>query len=151
LTTPFQSVAWNTNDTATVTKLNQMTNNDQYLFENLAKVRYKSNAITRDTSMKILALRSAYSATTARQVRMDVYFDGFFSSGCSPVCVASAVTNSQKRLNVVVAGLGNGSLAPDSRGAFLQIEADEIYPVGTDQLGGMIYGPGYIDMIAIGY
>jgi hypothetical protein len=128
-----------------------MANNDQYLFENLAKVRYKNSGIVRDTSMKILAMRVPFSGTSARQIRQDVYFDGFFTSGCAPICTGTAISIPNKRLTVTFAGLGNASPAPDARGAFIQVEADEIYPVGTTQLGGMIYGPGYVDCIFVGW
>jgi hypothetical protein len=150
LTTPFQPVSFNAGDNALLSKFNQMANNSQWLFENLPKIRYKTSAITRDTNTKILALRTPYGATTGRQVRFDVYFDGFFSSGCQPIGVGTAISNGQKRLQVVIAGLGN-SPVPDSRGAFIQLEADEIYPVGTDQLGGMIYTAGFVDCIFVGY
>lgn len=150
MTAPFQSVAFNINDQALVQKFNQMSNNDQYLFENLAKVRYRSNALSRDTSVKVLSVRTPIAANTARQVRADIYWNGFFSSGCSPICVATAISHPQKRLNVTVCGLG-GVVLPDSRGCMAQIEADEIYSDVPNQDGGRIANNCYIDLIAIGY
>lgn len=147
MTTPFQSVAWNGSEPALITKLNQMGNNEQYLFEQLAKVRYRSSSLSRDTTMKVLAVRTPVSATTARQQRVDVYWNGFFSSGCSPIVVATAISHPQKRLNVVVSGLG-GVILPDSRGCMAQVEADEVY---SDIPGGSIVNNCYIDLMAVGY
>jgi hypothetical protein len=147
LTASYQSVGFNFGDDARVDKLNQMANNDQYLFEHLAKIGYRSSAINRETTIKVLAVRTPVSATDARQQRMDIYWNGFFSSGCAPICVATAIAHPQKRLNVTVSGLG-GSILPDARGCMAQIEADELY--GTPP-GGKIANNCYIDLIAVGY
>lgn len=149
MTTPFELVTWNAGDQVSAKKLKQMSNNDQFLLERIAKVRYNTNSIRRDVQTKILALRTPYGATPARQQRFDVYFNGFFSSGCSPIVTATVISQPQKRLIVTVAGLG-GTQLPDARGCFVQVEASELYPQ-TDQLGGSIYNGGYVDMIAIGF
>lgn len=147
MTAPYQSVAFNYGDQLLIPQMNQLANNTQYLFENLAKVRYRSSAINRDTTTKILAVRTPVSATPARQQRADIYWNGFFSSGCAPIVVATAISHPQKRLNVVVCGLG-GVVLPDSRGCMAQVEADEVY---SEVPGGNIVNNLYIDLIAIGY
>lgn len=148
MTSPYSPVTWNAGDFATKERMSQMANNDQWLFENISKVTYRASGINRGQGMKVLAIRTPYGATTARQVRVDVYFGGYFSAGCSPICTATAISHPQKRLNVTLSGLG-GTAFPDAIGCMAQVEADEMFSEAST--GGSIHVSGAVDLIAVGW
>ena len=127
-------------------KFNQMANNDQYLYENLVRARYATSGLRRDTGIRILTGRIAVPASNTRWVRRDIYFDGFFSNGCSPTVQLTVVSAQQKQFMTVAQGIGGAEL-PDYRGMMVQIECEEEETSSRNLIVTNIF----LDWLAMGY
>jgi hypothetical protein len=115
---------WSDNEALDVDKLNAMTNNDQWLFENMPRARFSVNPV-KNTGVKILGVRGYVAPSSASSGATNVYFGNMFSQGCRPLVVASAVhTNWQRRSHVAVNGLGNLA-EPDYTGCKVTVSIDE--------------------------
>lgn len=87
----FVPVSWN-GESISTDKLNQMANNEQFLFDRTPLVRYayqgKQN-IVRDNSAKVMSGKTPFPpATNQDNVAILVYFGSFFSAGCHPIVTA---------------------------------------------------------------
>lgn len=85
---PYVPVTWGDEPVFT-DKLNQMTNNDQYLFENSPKMYYNSYNLKKTSGVRIMGGVLGLPATTTRYRSGTAYFGTFFSAGCRPIVVAS--------------------------------------------------------------
>lgn len=126
-------------------KLNAMTNNDQYLFENMPTLYYNGHGYKKSAGTKILSAavgigpdsKSGYAIRT-------FYFGNFFSSGCQPFVIASLNSYPQIRFHVSTRGIG--TFWPDHRGFEVRISADELN-VKNNQIKATVWVP----FIAIGW
>lgn len=145
MTQPYKAVSWN-EEPISVDKLNTMTNNDQWLFENTPRMKYHGYNILKTSGLRILATYALIPATTARASSRGVYFGSFFSQGCQPIVVAQPVpTNSgQRRFFVAVNGIGRA--VPDHTGATITLTASELNPK-SDRIANQVY----CHVIAIGW
>jgi len=144
MTLPYKPVSWG-EEPMSVDKLNQMTNNDQWLFENTPRMKYAAYTLTKNSGLKILATYAYVPPNRNRGTTRGVYFGSFFSVGCQPIVVATPVaTNSQRRFFVAVNGIGRA--VPDHTGAQITLQASELNPK-NDKLGGAVY----VHVIAIGW
>lgn len=144
MTTPYKAVSWGEEPTS-VDKLNQMTNNDQWLYENTPRMKYSGYSLTKTSGLKILATYSLIPFTTNRSASRGLYFGSFFSTGCQPIVVAQPVPGgAQRRFFIAVTGIGRG--VPDHTGAMLHLTASELNPK-TDRIANSVY----VHCIAIGW
>lgn len=144
----YKNVSWSTGDTAVKEKLNQMANNDQWLFENMPKAVFNSGNIKRAAGVKIMAGASPYPVSITDWVTIQVNFGNFFSAGSSPVVVASASTGGSARKFVTLTGL-NGYDLIDHRGFYACVSNYEwLFDGGRDR---NITRGGLIQWIAVGY
>ena len=145
MTLPYKALMWSDNEGLDVDKLNAMTNNDQWLFENMPRTRYSAN-VTKDSGVKILGCRAYVPPTSGNYSVATIYFGNMFSVGCNPLVVATASsTNWQRRYICAVNGIGS-QVVPDYTGCMIGLSADELNPkVNT------IAAPVYINVIAIGW
>lgn len=122
---PFSPLSWSDNEPIFMEKLNQMANNEQYLFENTPTVYYNGHGIRKTAGTKILSAavqipansRSGYGANT-------FHFGSFFSSGCRPFVIASVNSFPQGRFHIYTRGIG--TFWPDHRGFEIRLSTDEL-------------------------
>lgn len=134
--TPYNPVSFN-GEMITTQKMNQMANNDQWLFENSPRIRYNANGLVRDASLKVMAGKTPFTVNTATNYEyINVYFGSFFSAGCKPVVTATVegFNAGAHRHHVVITGLTGGEI--DNVG-FVGVLAGEAYPTLTS--GGFIH------------
>lgn len=137
--TPYKPTTF-TNDALTRDKLLQMANNDQWLFENLTKVRYSANGLVRDTGVKIIAGKTPYAAVGADYQYISIHFGSFFSAGCRPVVTGSVQPGGvRKRINFSVTGLGGTSSEPDNSGFMAVLWTTERVVGTTIDASGMVH------------
>jgi hypothetical protein len=122
--TPYKSVSWADNEPIFTSKLNTMTNNDQWLFENTPRMVYSSygGAGKRSSQLKIAAGvltvgANGQNVQTARQL-----FGSFFSTACKPVVVTSLAHQGEVRLHWGIKGISTTYV--DSRGFDVLMGAD---------------------------
>lgn len=121
--TPYRPVTWNT-EPISQGKLQQMADNDEWLFENAARVRYSVNGIVKDDGLKILVGKTLYGTSAVSAVYQDVYFGSFFSTNCNPIVTCTLETGTGLgRKQVTLAGFGGDV---DSRGFRAAIYTDEV-------------------------
>jgi hypothetical protein len=105
--TPYKPVSWN-GEPLSVAKLQQMTSNDQWLFENSPRIRYSVNGLTRDNGIKIISGKTFFAPAPIQHDYLDIYFGNFFSAGSHPVvtAVVEAGTGGLGRKHVTINGFG---------------------------------------------
>lgn len=86
--TPYKPVSF-TSESVTQQKLQQMANNDQWLFENTPRLRYSVNELTRDGGIKMISGKTVYSQVDREYLDVFVYFGSFFTGGCKPIVTAT--------------------------------------------------------------
>ena len=144
--TPFKPVLWGNNDALATEKLNQMTNNDQYLFENMPRVMYNAYGVKKTTSVKVLAGIVSVAPSNALWAAANVEFGSFFTAGCKPVVVTGTQpTGNRWRYHTIVKGIG--TYYPDHRGINVAVGAD-YYGTSTKNVVDQRV---YVHYIAIGW
>lgn len=131
-----------TGEQITQQKLQQMANNDQWLFENSSRVRY-NYGVVRDSQVKIIAGKTPYPATTNDNIDVYVYFGSFFSASCKPV-VAASVEPGLGTIGLSIAGLTFGA-EMDYRGFRGHVYQDYY------ELRNSLQYAGWVHWIAVGY
>lgn len=144
-TTPYKPTSWSLGEQITREKLNQMTSNDQYLFENQPNAFYNAHGIKKTTGLKIMAGYTVIRGGKSRHYEREVYFGNFFSVGCKPIIVTGLVIQKQSRIHCILRGL-RGEYWPDHRGFTAVVDADEINP----KTNYFHYGVN-VQFLAIGY
>lgn len=123
--TPYRPVS--VNDKAlTKEKLQQMANNDQWLFENTPRVRYTllDGSLTRDTGGKILAGKALFGASPNDWSERTIYFGNFFSAACKPIVqVTIETTGTHLRKYASIRGISGAEV--DHRGFICHLSAQE--------------------------
>lgn len=143
MTTPFKPVT--TSDSLDKTTFDQMNSNQQWLFDNLTKVRYNSGAIIRDNGLKILAGKTAFPARSdANYIHITVNFGTYFTAGCQPILVANVEGNSGSGHKEIVVPVGRAGLnVPiDHNGMTLVISGPQYTNIPRN---------GWVNWIAVGY
>lgn len=146
MTLPYRALMWSDNEGLDVDKLNAMTNNDQWLFENMPRAKYIDGAVNKDAGIKVLGVRGYVPPTSGNGYTTSVYFGNVFSAGCKPIVVATAVsTNWQRRYICAVNGLGS-LVFPDHNGCRVGVSADELNPK-VNKIAAAVY----VNVIAVGW
>jgi len=123
--TPYRPVAVN-DKSLTKEKLQQMVNNEQWLFENSPRMRYTMHdgGLTRDNGAKILAGKALFGASTKDWVERTIYFGNFFSAACKPIVqVTIETTGTHLRKLATARSIDGGEI--DHRGFICHISAQE--------------------------
>lgn len=142
--TSYKGVTWN-DEAVSTSKLNQMAQNDQYLFENSPVVIYQAHNITRTRGVKMAAGRTLCSKSGTNKEFHTVNFGSFFTTGCSPVIVHSMLHYGEVRVHWGHKGIGAKAL-PDHTGFELLGSVDQ-YSLNVNFLTRNYY----IDWMAFGY
>jgi hypothetical protein len=140
---PYNPVTF-TSESLTQAKFEQMANNEQWLFENMPRIRYNAAGIVRDAQVKIIAGKIPYApGGDPDGVEVKVYFGSYFTAGCKPVVVSSSENVNTQALIVQLNGLG-GEI--DQRGFNAHIQDRE-----PPSQGGWKIQSGWVHWIAIGW
>jgi hypothetical protein len=143
--TPYKPVTWGDEPTYK-DKLNQMTNNDQWLYENAPRLNFNTYGIKRTSGVKIMAAIAVVRANKSLWTSTTFNFGTFFSSGCKPVIVTGTQpTGGKYRYHTIVKGIG--SYYPDHRGVEVHVGAD-YYGTGTKNT---VDTNVYVHFIAVGW
>lgn len=142
---PYAPQSWGDNEPIFTEKLNAMTNNDQYLFENMPAVYYNGHGVQKTAGTKILsaAVSIAPNSKSANGVAR-FYFGSFFSAGCNPFVIASINSYPQGRFHLWTRGID--TFWPDHRGFEVNIGSDEI-----NSKNNRISATVWVPFIAIGW
>lgn len=144
-TTPYKPTSWSLGEQITREKLNQMTSNDQYLFENQPNAFYNAHGIKKTTGLKIMVGYTYLKGGRSRHHESQVFFGNFFSVGCLPIVITTPIIQKQSRIHHCVRGLP-GTYWPDHRGFTAIIDTDEINP----KTNYLYYGVN-LQFVAVGY
>jgi hypothetical protein len=126
-------------------KLNQMANNDQWLYENTPRISYNAHGVVKPNGAKILAGMNVAPAVRASVTWASIYFGSFFSQGCRPIVVGTVISGiSRTRYELIVRGIG--TVFPDHRGCQFAVTTDEV----TSTNNYHTVGPG-INWVAVGW
>lgn len=142
--TPYKPISWYDNDPLFTDKLNAMTNNDQWLFENSASMYYNAYSLKRTTGIKIACGMTLIPSAKSSWASALVYFGDFFSAGCHPVIVTGLVHQWEIRIHHGVRGIG--TMHPDQRGFTISVSTD--IPTATSNYISKFF---YVSWIAMGY
>lgn len=124
----------------------QLSNNIQYVYENMPTVFYNLNgSVKKSSGCKILAGTVNIAPKVVPSWGFGVYFGSFFSEGCHPIVTANIMTNVQTKILMNIYGLDK-TRTPDSKGFVANCIADNNTKV--NQLPGNGFTVSYI---AIGY
>lgn len=143
--TGYKPLSWNQGDNITKEKLNQMANNDQWLFDNIPRADYQALGVHKNEGIRIAAGVALIKASTKPWGFTDVHLSNFFSSGSTPiVTTGGAVTTHIRRAIISVNGFGRTH--PDNRGFRIWVSLDQ-RPWEPNR----IFSPFYVPWHAIGY
>lgn len=138
---PYKAVNWS-EEPITTNKLNQMSNNSQWLFENLPRIRYSNSGITKESGLKILTGQvtitpPANATTTSRNVS----FGNFFTPNIFPIVILSTSSATTQRGIYTSCSALTGQGRPTSQGANIFL-----YALANQTLRTTVY----VNYIAIG-
>jgi hypothetical protein len=143
--TPYKATSWSGDEPIYKDKLNQMTNNDQWLYENTPRMSFNTYGIKRTNGIKIMAAICVVPTNKSANSTATFEFGTFFSSGCKPVIVTGTQpTSGRGRLHCMIRGISSNY--PDHRGFKATVSADEIG--GTNNV---IDAKVYVHFVAIGW
>jgi hypothetical protein len=87
-------------------KAQQLATNVQYLFDNMTRVRYSANGLTRDQAVKVISGKVPFSKNTLNWSHTRINFGSFFSAGCRPVInISLEIVGSGHRSRVTMTSL----------------------------------------------
>jgi len=142
--TPYKPISWS-DRSVSQEKLQQMANNDQWLFENSPRMRYSVAGNVRDSGIKIIAGKTSYGPTNGPDYEdVNIYFGNFFSAACKPVVTSTVGVDIASGLRKYIVNRGFGGEI-DYRGFIAHVTAHE--PPGYS---ASIPG-GWLHWIAVGF
>lgn len=136
--TPYNPTYWSDKEPIYNRKLNQMASNDQYLFENMPRIRYSGYGVTRDQGVKIASGTILFTPFTTYSEKTQS-FGTFFSTVCKPTITLGVVAN-YGHLFPIVRGMDD--LVPDHRGFICRVNT---------LIGGTMYQNFYVTWQAVGF
>lgn len=103
---PYKAVSWQDNEPLFTSKLNQMANNDQWLYENTPRMLYTPYNQRRTEGLKIASGILLCNPAPSGIQQHVVYFGSFFSQACTPVVVTGLMHQGEVRMTFGVKGIG---------------------------------------------
>lgn len=141
----YRPTSWVDNDPLFTQKLNQMTSNDQYLYENSAKILYKAHGVTRTQGVKVASGIQTVTPAEGVWTVQNVYFGSFFTVGARPVVVATLLHNNEGEHHLSVHGIA--TQFPDHRGFEFALGSDRKSNSKPNKFTRTLW----INWIAVGY
>lgn len=142
--TPYKAVSWG-DEPILSTKLAQMANNDQWIFENMPIGFFNASGVIKNGGIKIYGGRVNFPAYANSVQKKEVYFSGRFSNGCKPIVTTGMTGGGFMRKQTLITGLGGLNL-PDANGFLLTAIMHE--PAAYNNQFRTAF---YVDFIAIGW
>lgn len=143
-TTPFRIVSWQPNEILTHSKLNQFSDNQQWLYDNMPRARYMfTGGARRNEGVKILGGYCLIPATSEAESNQTVNFGEFFTPGCKPI-ITTGTLSIQRRMHITYDGIG--TFMPDHRGFIIHVRTDAAY-----EKNNVISRNMYVGWQALGY
>lgn len=145
--TPFSSVSWG-DEAITPNKLNQMANNDNWLYDNTPRMYYNAWGIRRNSGLVVAGGVARVGATKAAYSHVNVNFGTYFASGSKPIITTGVMTGPQGRLSIIVRGPTGGATTtdgPDHTGFSIWV-----YPNNIVAASNYIQQDVYINWISMG-
>jgi hypothetical protein len=133
----FTPTTW-TNEPVSSAKLNQMAQNDQWLYENSVKFDYNVSGICRSSGLKIAVAYIYCPANGGRYSESTFFFGDFFTPGTNPVIVGGNF-GSGRIIDTWIGFRGIDQWLPDHRG----VQGWVAHPA-------LLEGPTWIAFAAIG-
>ena len=111
----FSALNWTPNEMVSDPKVDQMTDNADWLFKNTPRAVYKVAGLSRNEGVKIasgrvIIGRRRKSDSATAQVR----FGNYFTPTCEPIITTGIVSEHQTNIFATISGIGR--LQPDARG-----------------------------------
>ena len=140
---PFSAVNFQPNQLLDKSVLDQLSNNQVWLFDNMPSALYTYNAIRRHEGVRLVSGRTLISATKSDSQVAEVRFGNYFSASCNPIITTGLVSNGKRKFFVTIEGYGQ--IMPDNRGFKVHVfMADEA-------AGATITRNMYVTWQAMGY
>jgi hypothetical protein len=144
--TPYKPVVFSS-ESLSQAKLQQLANNQQWLFENTPRTRYVGNGLTRDSSIKMMSGKISHGTAQVDYLDVPVYFGSFFTAGCRPIVVATVEGYTYGlRHYTQTRGLSNGEI--DHTGFIAHVVSHELV---NNTSTNWIKGTGWVHWTAVGY
>ncbi len=112
--TPYKATSWQDNEPIFTSKLNQMTNNDQWLYENTPRMMYTAYNQKRTEGLKVACGYLLCQPAANGIQQHTVQFPNFFSEACTPIVITGLMHNGEVRLHHGIRGINQQY--PDHRG-----------------------------------
>lgn len=106
----------------TVNDMNQLSHNQQFIFEQMPRANYRGFGVHRSEGIKLAAGLIAIGASKKPYASNDVRFGNFFAPRCNPIVTTGIVASHQHRIFCTIQGLG--TLHPDNRGFRARVTID---------------------------
>jgi hypothetical protein len=140
----YTPVSWQPDELITEYKMDTIGQNMEYLNERSIKGLYNAHNANVRSNLKIAAGVSTIEPDANGVTGKNVYFGGFFTTGCRPIVVGNIVSDSVRRVHLSQVGLGG--LWPDHNGMRFIIRVDE-YNTDNNAITKAIF----VNWIAMGY
>jgi len=141
--TPYKPVVFS-GEALSQAKLQQLANNQQWIFENTPRVRYSSTGLVRDSGVKVMSGKSPFAVQSYDNQTGAVYFGSFFTAGCHPAITCTVeTTGGWLRKYVSFRSFGAGTEV-DHTGFIWHV-------VSHEDFADRIEAPGWVHWIAVGY
>lgn len=121
--TPFKVVSWAPLEPITDEKLDAMTNNDNWLRDNMVRGKYSGHGVHRDTGIRLAAGLVMIPAGKHANRRRRVNFGSYFSEACNPIVTTGTVSAAQRQIFVTINGPG-ARLHPQREGFDVQVHVE---------------------------
>lgn len=103
----FEDVVWQSGDNYDYEKLQDMAENTRLVYSKLPRMVYNAHGVVRTENLKIASGISVLPAAPNQWwTHVDVYFNGFFTPGCSPIVTATPSLTPWAWITVLVANAG---------------------------------------------
>ncbi len=124
----YKATNWIDDEDITARKLNQMSQNDQFLLDRIPRMFFdgRNGSPRRNINIKVAAGIAFLPRQTARQGNINVYFRNYFSPGCKPVIVAQPASAANFRIFCTIKQIGTNRGDPTERGFAIVLNADPL-------------------------
>ena len=111
----FRAINWTPTEQIGERKMDQMTDNAEWLYRNTPRAIYTlPGGLRRAEGVKLASGRVIITKRNSDTAAVEVRFGNFFSSRCEPNITTGIVSPGQTRVFCIINGIGR--LIPDSRG-----------------------------------
>lgn len=120
----FEPLSWVDGQDIDVDSMNQMTSNDNWLYNNMSTAFYNAYGVAKNTGVKVAGGIAILGPTKDKTIYKEIGFGNYFSASCKPIVTSSHTGNKQTFLSI--GGIGTGNVHPDNRGFSISLIADPV-------------------------